>query len=120
MAGLMNKENIKCSIRLYSKVNKQKEKKVLDPFKIFKSREINLLFIYFFLFFLSLIQGGLNFKICRKERIEYPIISLANEITIKINGTGTLNMVYEHYEPSPNETYLNNKLYIKNYRKINR
>ena len=100
MTSLKQEEQKKCSNRI----------KTQEFQKFSNLKEINLPLIYFVLVFLALIQGGLNISISRKESIIHPIISRSNEITIKITGTGDLNIVNDIFNPSPDTIYLNDNL----------
>ena len=98
-------EDKKQYLNTYSKKNNQNHK--VKNKNILKSKIINFSQIIFFLAFLTLIQVGLNLS---KLNNELSMKSKANEITIKINGTGNLYIVKYNFYNAPNSIYLNDNL----------
>ena len=103
MKRILKLENEKNSIEFLKK--KTKQKKNQDNLLLSKCKQINFSKIYFVLIFLQLIQVGFNLQFTKKESF----YSHANEITIKISGTGNQYIVYQSFSRCPSNIYLNSR-----------
>ena len=66
--------------------------------------------VCFFFIFLKLFVEGLNFTFTKEKSFLFQVQSHANEITIKIQGTGDQYAVSENFYKCPDSIYLNTDL----------